>query len=68
LAHSTILKRPRVAQQLAKFGSQKARARYTWAGVAQQLLGLLQNLDTGTRRLATGFESTASSEGALEPH
>jgi mannosylfructose-phosphate synthase len=56
-AIATILKRPRVAQQLAKFGTQKARSRFTWTGVGQQLLRLLQNVDSSTRRLATGFES-----------
>lgn len=61
-AVATILKRPRVAQQLAKFGSQKARARFTWTGVAQQLLRLLQDVDIGTRHLATGFEPESSPE------
>ena len=38
----SVLKYPRVHGQLAKFGSQKARAKFTWNGVAQQLLRVLQ--------------------------
>lgn len=33
-----VLQYSQVSDQLAKFGSQKARARFTWNGVAQQLL------------------------------
>jgi len=66
-AIATILKRPRVAQQLARFGTQKARSRFTWTGVGQQLLGLFQNVDPGTRRLATGFESNSAEDQASAP-
>ena len=65
-AIATILKRPRVAQQLAKFGTQKARSRFTWTGVAQQILRLLQDVDPSTRRLATGLESNATDEQLAE--
>jgi mannosylfructose-phosphate synthase len=44
-AIAAILMHPRVAGQLAKFGSQKARARFTWTGVAQQVLQVLQGLE-----------------------
>jgi len=44
-AIAAILKYPRVTAQLAKFGSQKARARFTWTGVAQQLLRVLDGVD-----------------------
>jgi mannosylfructose-phosphate synthase len=37
-AITVILQHPQIAAQLAKFGSQKARARFTWSGIAQQLL------------------------------
>ena len=33
-----VLQNPQVAAQLAKFGPRKARSRFTWTGVAQQLL------------------------------
>lgn len=33
-----VLQYPQVSAQLAKFGSQKARAKFTWNGVAQQVL------------------------------
>ena len=39
-----ILQHPRLATQLAKFGSQKARARFTWTGVAQRILARTQSL------------------------
>jgi mannosylfructose-phosphate synthase len=66
-AIATILKRPRVGQQLAKFGTQKARSRFTWTGVAQQILRLLQDVDPSARRLATGLESNAPKEPLSEP-
>jgi mannosylfructose-phosphate synthase len=44
-AIAAVLKYPRVYAQLAKFGSQKARARFTWTGVAQQLLRALEGVD-----------------------
>jgi mannosylfructose-phosphate synthase len=49
-AIATILKRPRVAQQLAKYGSQKARSHFTWTGVAQQLLRVIQTVEIGVPR------------------
>jgi hypothetical protein len=33
-----VLQHPRIAAQLAKFGPRKARSRFTWTGIAQQLL------------------------------
>jgi len=40
----SVLQHPRLATQLAKFGSQKARARFTWTGVAQRILARTQSL------------------------
>ncbi len=37
-----VLLYPRVWSQLAKYGSQKARARFTWSGVAQQILAAIE--------------------------
>jgi mannosylfructose-phosphate synthase len=37
-AISAILQHPEVYDQLAKYGSQKARERFTWTGIAQRLL------------------------------
>ncbi|MGD8450501.1 MAG: glycosyltransferase [Phycisphaerae bacterium] len=37
-----ILQHPPIAGQLAKYGSQKARAAFTWMGIAQQMLSILQ--------------------------
>jgi mannosylfructose-phosphate synthase len=42
-AITAILQHPQIAAQLAKHGSQKARARFTWTGVAQQLLRLVDS-------------------------
>jgi len=39
-----VLSHPRVMGQLAKYGSQKARARFTWTGVAQRMLVRSQSL------------------------
>jgi len=62
-----ILANPQVTRQLAKYGSQKARARFTWTGIAQQLLRVLRGAATGVfragevqkdgRRVATADES-----------
>ncbi len=59
---------PRLARQLAKYGSQIARTRFTWTGIAQQLLGALQSADLGLphRRPSTGSETGTSSPGADE--
>lgn len=37
-----VLQYPKLAGQLAKYGSQKARAHFTWMGVAQQIISILQ--------------------------
>jgi len=43
IAH--ILQYPIVAAQLARYGSQKARAKFTWSGIAQQLLTVLATIE-----------------------
>jgi mannosylfructose-phosphate synthase len=43
---ATVLEYPRVAAQLARGGSQRARARFTWNGVAQQILNVLQRVES----------------------
>lgn len=45
-AIADVLQYPRVADQLAKHGSQKARARFTWTGIAHQMLRLLDHTET----------------------
>jgi len=62
-ALATVLLWPRVRDQLAKFGSQKARMRFTWTGVAQQLLGVLQGVQlppTGDYRPESAHHPTPS--------
>jgi mannosylfructose-phosphate synthase len=44
-----VLQHPKLAAQLAKFGSQKARARFTWTGVAQRILARAQSLPARVR-------------------
>ena len=41
-AIATVLLYPRIAEQLARFGSQRARSSFTWNGIAQQLLNVQQ--------------------------
>lgn len=53
-AIAAVLQRPQVAAQLAKFGPRKARSRFTWTGVAQQLL---VSLETRRGDLLTGYNS-----------
>ena len=63
-----VLAYPRVSRQLTKFGSQTARARFTWTGIAQQLLNALQTADLGLpkRRPAAGAELGVASPSADE--
>ena len=37
-----ILQYPQVSDQLARYGSQKARSHFTWTGVSQQILSLVE--------------------------
>ncbi|MBN2022591.1 MAG: glycosyltransferase [Pirellulales bacterium] len=48
-AVAMVLGYPRVADQLSKYGSQKARARFTWTGIAQQMLRVLQTAEPTLR-------------------
>lgn len=43
-AIATVLQYREVYDQLAKYGCQKARAHFTWTGIAQQLLSLVDRL------------------------
>jgi mannosylfructose-phosphate synthase len=66
-AVTSILAHPRVADQLAKFGSQKARARFTWTGIAQQLLRALQGSELPARyREMIGSDDSPSDAVAEE--
>ena len=67
-AIAAVLMRPRVRDQLAKFGSQKARSRFTWTGVAQQLLRVLQNIELVTvpRDATDGWDHSPPSASRLE--
>ncbi len=47
-ALATILEFPRVAAQLARGGSHRARARFTWTGIAQQILNVISAVDDPT--------------------
>jgi mannosylfructose-phosphate synthase len=40
-----ILQYPRIADRLAKYGSQRARARFTWTGIAQQILEVFDGVN-----------------------
>jgi mannosylfructose-phosphate synthase len=48
----SVLAHPEVTGQLAKYGSQKARARFTWTGIAQQILTHTEKLPSRVRILA----------------
>jgi mannosylfructose-phosphate synthase len=55
-----VLQYPQVSDQLAKYGSQKARARFTWTGVAQQLLGVFDTMGRDEREPAGGRRRRAN--------
>lgn len=71
-ALTTVLLYPRVAAQLARFGSNRARATFTWNGIAQQLVSLPQLLpdsrlvpgasSLGPRAMAASLPVAASEE------
>ena len=64
-AIATVLRYPRVARQLARFGSHRARATFTWTGVAQQLIGVLQ--DVAEQRASVDGRSCLAGERTVEP-
>jgi mannosylfructose-phosphate synthase len=44
-AIASVLMYPQISQQLARYGSQKARSKFTWNGVAQQILNLIDDVE-----------------------
>jgi len=58
-AMHSVLSHPRVSSQLAKFGSQKARARFTWTGVAQQVMRVLTDVEPRVAPLKDSPEEEA---------
>jgi mannosylfructose-phosphate synthase len=65
-AITSILLYPRVFQQLAKHGSQKARSRFTWTGVAQQILRELQGAEVSPSRPKKRRPSRAEQPGPAD--
>ena len=61
-AIASVLQHQRVSDQLAKYGSQKARAKFTWTGIAQQLLTALQGSE-----LSAWYQNEAIGEDAMLP-
>jgi len=57
-----ILQFPSVADQLSKYGSMKARASFTWMGIAQQILSILQGFRMRSAR-SRGETAQESREG-----
>lgn len=55
-----VLQYRQVFDQLAKFGSQKARSRFTWTGVCQQILGVFQAAELARQQLATELPTVKS--------
>jgi len=45
----TVLDLPGVADRLARFGPQKARSRFAWLGVGQQILRIFDALEPGSK-------------------
>jgi mannosylfructose-phosphate synthase len=64
-AIAAVLQYPQVAAQLAKFGPRKARSRFTWTGVAQQLLFSLETR-RGDQLLGVSSQLTDPDEVAAE--
>ncbi len=63
-AIASILQHRPVFDQISKYGSQKARAKFTWTGIAQQLLGLLNQTPAAWRgEIATTEEGETDVPG-----
>lgn len=64
-----VLRHERVAAQLARYGPQRARASFTWMGIAQQILNILQGFRmrvamdrrVGDRRIGEPWRESISS-------
>ncbi|MDY7109954.1 MAG: glycosyltransferase [Planctomycetota bacterium] len=54
----SILQHQRVYDNLAKYGSQKVRARFTWTGIAQQILRLADEMPKGPSVAKRGAKRT----------
>jgi hypothetical protein len=65
-ALATVLLYPRVAAQLARFGSHRARATFTWNGIAQQIVSLPQLLPDGQRATTSSVGPRAATTSDLE--
>jgi mannosylfructose-phosphate synthase len=63
-AIAAVLTYPRVRDQLAKFGSQKARMRFTWNGVAQELLRVLKAVELPAAHHSPAHGSAAAAVSA----
>ena len=63
MAIATVLMYESIGQQLAKHGSQKARSRFTWNGVAQQILNLLDDVEMLRNSTCFGSGLRPSSDG-----
>lgn len=57
-AIATVLTHPRVAHQLSRGGTQVARARFTWTGIGQQILNLIDNVES--RSFIDGMSKSVS--------
>lgn len=57
-AIASVLEYPRIAAQLARGGSLRARARYTWNGIAQQVLDVLRQIESPSE----GFAAVATDD------
>jgi mannosylfructose-phosphate synthase len=57
-ALATVLLYPRVAGQLARFGSHRARSSFTWNGIAQQLVAMPQVHDVPGPAIGTSGPRT----------
>lgn len=66
-ALATVLLYPRVASQLSRFGSHRARSSFTWNGVAQQLVSLPQLPPLTDRQRAAEASVAGSRPPATAP-
>lgn len=67
-AIANILQYPQIASQLAKHGSQKARAQFTWTGIAHQLLRDAAAVEPKARLLGSEQQTTGPRAGwAVDP-
>jgi mannosylfructose-phosphate synthase len=67
IAIATVLQHPAVARQLSMLGSARARASFTWNGIAQELLAVLDGVERRDDRWLPALTGGTDGGNGAEP-